>query len=735
MGGPVLLAVGASSLTQTALPGDSGAWHALLRAPRLDAVVRRGDADGVRLEHYRRDQGRPDRGWQRGLTLTTHSVAPGALVQRCDHLVDRTPWRAGTLEVLSPEPDALVHRRLVEAPRGEVDAWAEVGPVAPAADAVALVARPGVLDALVRHGARVDHHRHTPQTGWFQVGCLEAAATGAPALAVRRDCLLAVVPTRDGIAGFRTADADWEPLGILAPASGDPGLAFSPDGPVLAVPDAVGVRLLRGTGAFAGPWLPAGSFAAVPVAGIALVATALGGGVDLSRVGIGMANLGGARLGAGRPGTGLQALVGEGAAVFSWRHDRHRDRWSRADCLRWAESVPDAADPLPSRKVAQVSGETDSQPWADGPHPTLSRSASVSGVRGTDLGVRVEHRGRSYLLCGDTHWDRPWWATRDSLAAIAPYEPGGLPRVTFHGGPLRFSGRTTMTEYDVPLDAFSLGEDWFCFATSHHFSGHRTMGRSVLARALDDPAAIDGGSRRPFRFRTLATVSDWRFINLACARVPGADLPGLAPDRDLVALWGSGAYRADDLRLAVLDPEPLRERLHGDRGVPTATLGLRYFAGTDAAGAPRWSWHESDAATVVAGAFGELSVRWVAELGRWVLLAMSGPEDPAGFVVTLRTAPHPWGPWSPRRVLFDWIRDGKSGDDPARRFIRAHAHDDPVGDAIFSAQAESLGGAYAPYLFDARTDGEDVVVRYTLSTWNPYQIVLMEHRLAGAARR
>ena len=43
------------------------------------------------------------------------------------------------------------------------------------------------------------------------------------------------------------------------------------------------------------------------------------------------------------------------------------------------------------------------------------------------------------------------------------------------------------------------------------------------------------------------------------------------------------------------------------------------------------------------------------------------------------------------------------------------------------------GAAYAPYLFDARAAGDTLVLRYTLSTWNPYQVVLMEHRLPIAA--
>ncbi len=62
------------------------------------------------------------------------------------------------------------------------------------------------------------------------------------------------------------------------------------------------------------------------------------------------------------------------------------------------------------------------------------------------------------------------------------------------------------------------------------------------------------------------------------------------------------------------------------------------------------------------------------------------------------------------------------------RFIKAGPND-PVAESLFPAQARGNGAAYAPYFFDARRDGDDLVLRYTLSTWNPYQVVLMEHRL------
>lgn len=401
-------------------------------------------------------------------------------------------------------------------------------------------------------------------------------------------------------------------------------------------------------------------------------------------------------------------------------------RWLRHACLRLADHDPVADSRQPSAKIAQVSGERDSQPG--GLLRTLSSSESRSGVRGTDLGVRVDHAGRTLLLFGDTHWaGRPWLGTRDAVAEVADPD-ADLPEVRFHGAPLRLRGgpllppraRTTMREYDVPLDGFSLDGELYVFHTSNHFRDCQVMGRSVLARADPRGLRIDPAARRrPVGLRYLAGFSDHRFVNVSVQR-----------HGDELLLWGSGAYRADEIRLARVDlaaPGVADGLRRGTAGPFLAAV--RYWAGSTPAG-PVWSAAEADARPLASpGAHGELSVRWVPALGRYLMLTMSGPDDPAGAAVLLRTAPDPWGPWSPRLRLLDWIADGMSPGDDARRFIRA-SHSDAVGDAIFAGQAEATGAAYAPYLFDVRPDGDGLTLRYTLSTWNPYQVVLMRHRLA-----
>ena len=544
------------------------------------------------------------------------------------------------------------------------------------------------LEAAVLDGTVVAHYRRLtdrPDRPWVRLATISENALGPAELALVDGVLSARVPEPSGHAHYRFDDGHW--LRTTASAWVAPALPEPPSAADLGVPESS----LRAVAAFASDW--------------------------------------------------PQALTDEDGSVFSY-HRTPGGRWVRAACLRIAEGAHAEASNS-SVKLAQVTGELDATPTPWGQRrPTLSRSESSAGVRGTDLGVRFEHGGRSFLLFGDTHWRRrPWLATRDSIAEVLPGDD--LPVVRFHGSPLRLD-RASMREYDVPLDAFSRGGQVYGFFSADHFRDRLVMGRSVLARAVDPALPIDPAARRrPVRFAVLATLSSRHFVNVSAQLLPasvvnqstcplGSESAGVnRGDRyfgsepaggDALLLWGTGSYRASEVRLAMLDAVAL-DRLDGfEHPVPSEELGLRYWDGSG------WADGEEQAAPLFRpGALGELSVRWVPEAGKYALLAASGPEDPIGAAVTLRWAEHPWGPWTPRLRLLDWVAGGMSSD-PFTRCIKA-GPDDEVGDRIFRAQARSTGGAYAPYLFDSRRDGDDLVLRYTLSTGNPYQVVLLEHRL------
>lgn len=672
----------------------------------LEAVVL--DRNGHDLYHHWRDWGRADRSWNRGGLITAAATGPGAICQR-----RKSGTTHGNFEVLVQEADGLAHYWLDNSVTGPRP-WRPVGIACAGATGPGAILHNRAnddLEAVALHGHEVVHHRFDRTHGWRRMGTVTARASGPPTMIQSSFAghLEVVVPEGDELVLY-WFDGSWKPGGLITTGVAgpvgfvqgrygvDPDRNFEvtvPRGDVLA-------GYWRDHTVPTKPWLPAGvaTWGAQPVLASALCSSSGGDGW-------------------------LQVLTQEGGSVYHlYRHRVGRDgfRWMRSACLRLDDTSPnDVSGDVRSERVAQITGEPDAKTDLD---ETLSHSITRSGIRGTDLGVRVDHEGRSFLLFGDTHWQDRGWTTLDSIAEVR--DPGAeKPDVVLHGSPLRIVGGdgTTDREYDVPLDAFSARGELFTFFSSNHFLDGKVMGRSVLTRAVDPKLPIGGDQRdHPVSFQFLGTFS-WRwFINVSVQLRPAASVPGFedGPPGDVLLLWGSGGYRADDLRLAVIDlREPaLWGRLLGDRAFAMSDLGVRYFSGL-CGDRPLWSWHEDDARPVLFPcALGELSVRWVEPIGKYVLLAMSGPDDPIGACVWLRTAAQPWGPWSNRRQVFDWVRDGLG------TFMHVHGSNDGLGDGIFG---DDGGGGYAPYLFDATVADGRLVLRYTFSTWNPYQSMLMKH--------
>jgi hypothetical protein len=130
---------------------------------------------------------------------------------------------------------------------------------------------------------------------------------------------------------------------------------------------------------------------------------------------------------------------------------------------------------------------------------------------------------------------------------------------------------------------------------------------------------------------------------------------------------------------------------------------------------------------------GELSVTWNAYLQKWLMLYNC---DSSQRGILYRTADKPWGPWSEANVLFDprrdagycyFMHDQYSATCPSDG---ANPQDNLVSRAF---GADSYGGEYGPYVIDAYTKGDAKTHRstiyFTLSTWNPYQVVLMKATL------
>src|SRR4051794_21263214 len=265
---------------------------------------------------------------------------------------------------------------------------------------------------------------------------------------------------------------------------------------------------------------------------------------------------------------------------------------------------------------------------------------------------------------------------------------------------VRKSGALVNTSgFSVPISGFSANGQMYVFYSE--YAEQVVMGRTYLSVA-------DGND--PTRLQALYVTSvanmnpalDGHFINIACKVVPhqhpslNGSLPFSGP---ALLLWGSGLYRRSHIYLAV---------------VPLAKVEYHsaWWFYTGLPSSP-WSPDEHQARPVLKdGGVGELSITWIDSLRVWLML-YNGDNHIFGSI-----APAPWGPWTAVQTVYEtetalgqFIHRANSGDllsDPGRE--------------------RTGGGVYGGYLIDRFTQPIDTTTAqfyFLMSTWNPYNTVLM----------
>ncbi len=255
------------------------------------------------------------------------------------------------------------------------------------------------------------------------------------------------------------------------------------------------------------------------------------------------------------------------------------------------------------------------------------------------------------------------------------------------------------------MEGVSVDGAMYVYHTTDH-SEQRTMGRSVVARSLDS-----GHS-----FTHLYNVSSEKFINVSLVETAADDWDQLPAEAGSVhLLFGSGEYRSSEVYLA-------SQPASGIENPGT----IRYFAGLDDADEPLWDKNEANAQPLFSlenPCVGELSVSYNSHIGRWILLYnCSGPRG-----INLRTAKFPWGPWTESQVIFHpWEDNGYCN------FIHTSWENQQCDNVHDPGRENEWGGEYGPYQFESLATGSEQSTRiyFTMSTWNPYTVVLMQAALA-----
>lgn len=334
------------------------------------------------------------------------------------------------------------------------------------------------------------------------------------------------------------------------------------------------------------------------------------------------------------------------------------------------------------------------------------------------------------------------------------------------------TARPTYCEECKPMDPQT--EGGLCVDTESSVYDESLRGKTVSVAHVhqvgnarrEDPLKFDSQPWLNHRFYNLTarTVSDFDATRANGVGNDYRKANGDDPEREGVFIWGRPNFagvaaqeRDAQLYLAWVDM-PSYDRSGNFAWAP------QYFAGLDQNGAPIFEPEEKraqpldlDAATAghqpteTIDIVGQMSLSWLPSLQRWVMFYGGGLGVAFGEMlisedlteinratvgpIYVRYAEHPWGPWTAPTALF------KPGDP------QAATEQYRPGGILFSPSCNGAPGCaefekawpmehglfYGPDIIEPWTtehsDGT-ADVYWHLSTWNPYQVVLMKTKLA-----
>jgi hypothetical protein len=414
------------------------------------------------------------------------------------------------------------------------------------------------------------------------------------------------------------------------------------------------------------------------------------------------------------PDSRVEGGVTDYHLVHYW-HDNANvtSAWARAQTITYRGR---------SEKVCQVTGSWDKEYLA----PTTNDTVATADLSATDLGYPVDDGTTLTMLYGDSRWgDGSLRATSETGYddAVATSTDRTTPTMIdcLNMTVLADNGDFTPPKvvnpeirqglFNVPSSGFLAGGNMYgIFWTDHcdYFNspgseddtyphcgaGTDAQGRGVLARRNADLRTWQNLVTLPGQFNYTASITDGT----------------------RVYVYGVSGYRDDYPYLAYVPSGSVEDR-----------SAWRYLTGLDASENPVWSADPAQAKQVFnsgdpsPGCIGEFHVAWVPPLSKWLMLYNCGNQP--GGTVRARLANAPWGPWSAPTDIFQ----------PSTDAAYCHyMHDDSkVCDALAGDNGNATGGPYAPYVLTRFTKSTSLgaEIYYLMSTWNPYQVVVMRAHL------
>jgi uncharacterized protein (TIGR03437 family) len=438
--------------------------------------------------------------------------------------------------------------------------------------------------------------------------------------------------------------------------------------------------------------------------------------------------------------------------------------------------------PGSSVKLYQINGDCDWAAWdatiaSKTPtcKPTISRTATNADVLGDDVATSFENNGELIMMFGDTigatagqssyiGFLNPFdWNAHDPVArSTTQHAEDGLLLKFFLSGnhglevapPPQPNGTAVdMGAYNVPDGGIYLnGQTYIRVKTG------QVMGSDGNTDGSHDYAVLVKFNEATQTFtsgRTMSALPAGHFVTAAMYEASTGLLGSPAPvlPEPVVVMFGLGPYRASNVYLSVISSSEFESGL--DASGNSAT---RYFTGMSN-GQPTWSQAESAAVPVVTDidpanpTIGNLSAFYSEQLGLWLMTFDGGRGSSSTTGTYFAYAPQPWGPWSAPQRIFNDCRDKALGNFIFYYYATATGNfcptampagvtsapnsAGPAGPTISPANNDpqtTRGGAYAPQMVQRFTEigGSTLKIFYTLSTWNPYAVVLMESDFAIA---
>lgn len=353
--------------------------------------------------------------------------------------------------------------------------------------------------------------------------------------------------------------------------------------------------------------------------------------------------------------------------------------------------------------------------------PLLNQTYTRYEVGGTDLGYSFENGNNQLIfLFGDTLY----FAGGDVMAWSSTTAAGNGLLLNFFtnrdGSTLLVQPtHVDMGAFNVPDAGISLaGNTYVVCKTGHKTSTLDTNDFSVLTRFVETNNTFIPG-------RIISQLTNGgHFLEMSLNQVAA----GFGSQEPMVYMWGAGKFRGSDIYLATMPTSGFE-----------SGVGTLYFTGLTN-GQPTWSSVETNAMPVVVDnptngpawpndfpTVGNVSVTYSPDLGLWLMTYDGGRQKESKTGVYFCYASEPWGPWSTPQLIFNAKRDGGSG-----YFMRNTTNSlppGPAGPTIGVADpATTAGGSYAPYMIERFTQvaSNTLTIYYTMSTWNPYTVVLMK---------